>query len=63
MGTIKNRKCKDLAEAEKIKNTQKNYIKGLNHDDVITHLEPDILEYEVKKAIGSITRRHYCEQS
>ena len=43
------------------KNTQKNYIfkKDLyvpdNHDDVITHLEPDILEFEVKWALGSIT--------
>ena len=42
------------------KNTQKNYTKkGLsnpdNHDGVITHLEPDILEYEVKGALGSIT--------
>ena len=36
-----------------------NCTKGLNdpgnHDDVITHLEPDILEYEVKRALGSIT--------
>ena len=54
MGTIKNRKCKDLAEAENIKNTQTNYIKGLNHNDVITHLEPDILQCEVKWALRSI---------
>ena len=42
------------------KNTQKNYIKkdlhdSDNHDGVITHLEPDILECEVKWALGSIT--------
>ena len=41
------------------KNTQKNYTKDLydpgNHDDVIPHLEPDILEFEVKWALGSIT--------
>ena len=42
------------------KNTQKNYIeKSLNdpdnHDGMVTHLEPDILEYEVKWALGSIT--------
>ena len=58
MGTIKDRNRKDLMEAREInncdKNTQKNYIyiKGLNdqdnHDGVATHLEPDILECEVK---------------
>ena len=41
------------------KNTQKNYTKNIfmtyNHDGVITHLEPDILECEVKWAVGSIT--------
>ena len=41
------------------KNTQKNYKKYLhdpdNHDGVITHLEPDVLECEVKWALGSIT--------
>ena len=41
------------------KNTQKNYTKDLhdsdNHDGVITHLEPDILECKVKWALGSIT--------
>ena len=42
------------------KNTQKNYTKKDlhdpdNHDGEITHLEPDILEYEVKWALGSIT--------
>ena len=54
----------DLTEAEDIrrggKNTQKNYKnKDLydpdNHDGVITHLEPDILECEVKRALGGIT--------
>ena len=54
----------DLTEAEDIKKrwqkyTEKLYKKGLNdqnyHDDMITHLEPDILEYEVKWALGSIT--------
>ena len=58
MGTIKDRNRKDLMEAREInngdKNTQKNYIyiKGLNdqdnHDGVAIHLEPDILECEVK---------------
>ena len=42
------------------KNTQKNYTKKDlhdldNHDGVVTHLEPDILEYEVKWALGNIT--------
>ena len=55
----------DLAEAEEIKKrwqeyTEELYKKDLNdpdsHDGVITHLEPDILEYEVKWALGSITR-------
>ena len=64
MVTIKDRKCMDLTEAEDIKKrwqkyTEKLYKKGLNdqnyHDDMITHLEPDILEYEVKWALGSIT--------
>ena len=64
MGTIKDRKYMDLTESEDIKKrwqkyTEKLYKKGLNdpnyHDDMITHLEPDILEYEVKWALGSIT--------
>ena len=54
----------DLTKAEDIKkrckNTQKNYTKKDthepdNHDGVITHLEPDILDCEVKWALGSIT--------
>ena len=37
-------------------NTQKNYHDPDNHDGVITHLEPDILECDIKWALGSITR-------
>ena len=63
MGSIKDRNCRDLTEAEDIKRwqeyTEELYKKGLhdpdNHNGVITHLEPDILEYEVKWALGSIT--------
>ena len=49
----------DLTEAEDIKkrwqwNTEELYIKD-NHNGVITHLEPDILDFEVKWALGSIT--------
>ena len=64
MGTIKDRNGMDLTEAEGIKkrwqeHTEELYKKDLhdpdNHDDVITHLEPDILEYEVKWALGLIT--------
>ena len=63
MGTIKNRNGKDLIETEEIKKwqeyTEELYKKGLNdpdnHNDVVTHLEPDILECEVKCALGSIT--------
>ena len=64
MGTIKERNCMELTEAEYIKKrwqeyTGKLYKKDLhdpdNHDGVIIHLEPDILECEVKWALGSIT--------
>ena len=66
MGSIKDRNGMDLTEAEDIKKrwqeyTEKLYKKDLhypdNHDGVITHthLEPDILECEVKQALGSIT--------
>ena len=64
MVTIKDRNVMDLIEAEDIKkrrqeNTEELYKKDLNdpdnHNGVITHLEPDILEYEVKWALGSIT--------
>ena len=56
MGSIKDRNGMDLTEAEDIK---KRWHEDLhdpdNHDGVIIHLEPDILEYEVKGALGSIT--------
>ena len=62
MGTIKDRNGMDLTEAEDIKKTwqytelYKKYLHDPdNHDDLITHLEPDILECEVKWALGSIT--------
>ena len=63
MGMIKNRNGKDLTEAEEIKKRWQEYTEELyrkdlhdpdNHDGVITHLEPDILESEVKWALGSI---------
>ena len=65
MGTIKDRNDMDLTEAEDIKMRQQEYTEELyrkdlhdqnNHDGVITHLEPDILECEVKWALGSIAR-------
>ena len=63
MGTIKERNGKDLTEVEKIKKWQEYkvelYKKGLNnldnHDGVVTHLGPNILECEVKWVLGSIT--------
>ena len=64
MGSIKDRNGMDITEAEDIKKrwqecTEELYKKGLNnsynHDGVVTHLEPDILECEVKWALGSIT--------
>ena len=64
MGTIKDRKGIDLSEAEDIKKRWQEYTEGLykkdlhdpdNHDGVITHLKPDILEREVKWALGSLT--------
>ena len=66
MGSIKDRNSLDLTEAEDIKKrwhpyTEELYKKDLhdpdNHDGVITHLEPDILESEVKWALGSITTK------
>ena len=62
-GTIKDRNGMDLTEAEDTKKwqeyTEELYKKDLNHPDnhdgVITHLEPDILECEIKQALGSIT--------
>ena len=64
MGTVKDRNGMDLTEAEDIKKRWQEYTEELykqdlqdqdNHDGVITHLEPDILECEVKWALGSIT--------
>ena len=62
MGTEKDRNGMDLAEDIKKRwqeHTEELYKKDLhdpdNHDGVITHLEPDILEWEVKWALGSIT--------
>ena len=64
MGSIKDRNGLDLTEVEDIKKRWQEYTEELykkdlhdpaNHDGVITHLEPDILECEVKRALGSIT--------
>ena len=64
MATIKDRNSIDLTEAEDIKKRWQEYTEELykkdlhdpgNHDGVITHLEPDILECEVKWALGNIT--------
>ena len=65
MGTIKDRKYKDLTEGEEIKKRWQEYTelykKGLNdqdnHNCVITHLEPDILECEVKWALSITTNK------
>ena len=66
MGLIKDRNGMDLTEAEDIKKRWQEYREELykkdlhdpdNHDGVITHLQPDILEYEVKCILGSSTRR------
>ena len=64
MGSIKGRNGMDLTEAEDIKKRWQEYTEQLykkelhdpdNHDGVITHLEPDILESKVKWALGSIS--------
>ena len=64
MVSIKDRNVRDLTEAEDIKKRCQEYTDELykkvlhdpdNHNGVITHLEPDILECEVKWALGSIT--------
>ena len=64
MGTIKDRNGMDLTEADDIKKGWQEYTEELskkdlhdpdNHNGVITHLEPDILEWEAKWALGSIT--------
>ena len=67
IGTKKDRNSMDLTEAEDIKNRWQEYIEELykrkkdvndldNHNSVISHLEPDILECEVKWVLGSITK-------
>ena len=70
MGSIKDRNRMDLTEAEDIKKRWQEYTEELykkdlddpdNHNGVITHLEPDILECEVKWAIGSINKNKACE--
>ena len=64
MGIIKDRNGRDLTEAEDIKKRWQEYTEELNkkdlhdpdnHDGVITHLEPDILECKLTWALGSIT--------
>ena len=64
MGTIKDRNGMDLTEPEDIKKRWQEYTEQLykqvlrdldNHNGVITHIEPDILECEVKWALGNIT--------
>ena len=64
MGTVNDKDSMDLTETEDIKKRQQEYTEELykkdlhdqdNHDGVITHLEPDILECEVKWALESIT--------
>ena len=70
MGTIEDRNGMDLTEAEEIKKRWQEYTEELykkdlnnpyNHDGVITHLEPDILEWEVEWALGSITKNKLVE--
>ena len=72
MGMIKNRNRKDLKEAEEINKKWQEYTEELyqkkkslndpyNHDGVVTHLEPDILECEVKWALGNITTNKASE--
>ena len=64
IGSIKDRNAMDLIEPEGIKKRWQEYTEEIykkdfhdpgNHNGVITHLEPDILEFEVKWALGSIT--------
>ena len=70
MGSIKDRNGRDLTEAEDIKKRLQEYTEELykkdlhnqdNHDGVITHLEQNILECEVKWALESITRTQLVE--
>ena len=69
MGSIKNRNGRDQTEAEDIKKRWQEYMEELykkelhnpdKHDGVINHLEPDILECEVKKVM---LRKHHYKQS
>ena len=70
MGTIKNRNGMVLTESEDIKERWQEYTKGLykkdlhdpdNHNGVITHQEPDILECEVKWALGRSVQKKLAE--
>ena len=70
VGSIKDRNGRDLTEAEDTKKRWKEYTEELykkdlhdsdNHDGVITHLEPDILECEVQRALGRITTNKLVE--
>ena len=70
MGSMKDRNGMDLTEAENIKKRWQEYTEELynkdlhdpdDHDGVITHLEPDILEYKVKCDLRSITRNKSME--
>ena len=70
MGTIKDKNGMDLTEAEDIKKSWQEYTEELyrkdlhvpdNHDGVITHLGPNILECKVKWALGSITTNKASE--
>ena len=70
MDTVKNRNGMDLIEAEVTKKRWQEYTEELykkdrhdpdNHDGVIPHLEPDILECEVKWALGSLTTQKLVE--
>ena len=64
MSTIQDRNCRDLTEEDDIEKRWQEYTEELykkdlhgsdNHDSVVTHLEPDILECEVEWTLGSIT--------
>ena len=70
MSTIKDRNDIDLTEAEDIKKRWQKYTEELykkhlhdpdKHNSVITHLEPDMLECEVTRALGSITMKKLVE--
>ena len=69
MGTVKDRNGMDLTEAEDIEKTWQEHRRTIqkrssppdSHDAMSTHLEPDILEWEVKWALGSITTNKVVE--